>query len=102
MAENITLEPGARVRQSGAPYKVVDTAVITGELLEVKPQKNRHKLAWCADAECQASQRAQNRGKLFSHGRSSCSEAWERIGFPQCGNCGKPWQWKTDDDGNGD
>ncbi len=99
MSETITLEPGAKVRQSGTTYKVVDTATIEGELIEVKAQKNRHKLAWCASLVCQDEQKRINRGKLFSHGRASNSGAWDAHGFPQCGQCGRPWEWKKSDEG---
>lgn len=94
MAESITLEPGARVRQQGTSYRVVDTSIIEGELIEVKAQKNRHALAGCFVPSCVESQKEQNDGKPYPLFRSG---ARKRVRMPHCPNCGEAWTWASNE-----
>lgn len=93
MSENIVLEPGAKVRQSGQSYKVVDTAVVTGELIPVTPQKNHHRALVCLYPPCVEKQKQVNHGRPII--LRSGNHAIETNGFmPVCGNCGNMMHWQ--------
>lgn len=90
MAETITLSPGSKVRQDGATYRVVDTASIEGELIEVKAQKNRHLSCECTNEDCRAKQ-MEKAGRLVTSCRVSDSRNKAKYdAWPACGWCGTP------------
>ena len=88
MAETVILVEGTKVSQDGKRYKVVDAAEITGELVEVKVQKNRHAKLSCNDELCKVEQRKLG---LKSQCRVSNLDKCQRHQiFPACGICGRP------------
>lgn len=95
MSETITLEPGAKVRQDGKAYKVTDTAVVSGELVEVKTQKNRHKLILCKDLKCRTDQ-------IKDDGSVLKLRAGKAAKMPICPYCYEPMAWAEDNQGEGE
>lgn len=88
MAETVELTPGTRVRSEGKTFKVEETAIISGTLVETKAQKNRHAKLACQSAKClerqaeikhDTSVRVSNLASCQKHGI-----------YPQCGLCGEP------------
>lgn len=86
MAESIVLTEGSKVRQDGKSYKVVNSTVIDGELVETKTQKNRHAAFGCPGEECKEKQ------PVFRCGarKKIDTGAWR---LPDCGHCGTPMVW---------
>lgn len=91
--QNVTLKSGDKVRQDGKTYKVVDTSVISGELIEVKAQTNHHKAFECSDGDCRLYQIGRN-GKVWT-GRTGSHAISDRDGLPKCQYCDNPLSWRV-------
>lgn len=101
MAENIVLVPGSKVRQDGNSYKVVESSVVTGELIPYTPQKNRHAAMTCPSVACQKDQmiHAPRAGRIILRGSVGNFKEWP---LPSCGRCGVQMTWIEEKDKDAD
>ena len=102
MSENIIIEPGTKIRQDGKSYRVTDTAVVSGQLEEVKQQTNRHRAIWCPDPECRETQIKVKRERGSKRASYDILRGCDLSTMPQCGTCGKVMEWRTSGEESGE
>src|SRR5262249_1852650 len=95
---DIIIPAGTRIKpEPGMAYITTVDVATKGKSVEVRVQKNRHKLAYCHQTACLRDQRAQNKGKVI--GMRGTEGAFSKFPLPTCSACGTQWTWHDEAEG---
>lgn len=90
--QEIVVPAGTRIKpEPGVAYITTVDVVTQGKSIEIKTQKNRHKLAYCQNRACLKDQKAQNKGRVV--GMRAAEGAFKSFPLPTCSACGTQWTW---------